>query len=129
MPFTWTGTSQAWKRPDHWYIQASHLPQQQGHCHLFPGHSRPYILNKVSQFCQDSLDYIHPIYNSQVAWITDINYQTKLIDRDEVSLIFCQGWPWTMMLTIFASWVAGNADMSHHTRPYAQYMLYVSFKI
>jgi hypothetical protein len=52
---------------------------------------------------------------SCVAGITVAHHHAWLEMR--VSLTFGLGWPWTMILLISASWVAGIIDKYHHARP------------
>jgi hypothetical protein len=40
----------------------------------------------------------------------------KFIGWDVVLRTFCLSWPWTLILLISASWVAGITGMSHHTQ-------------
>jgi hypothetical protein len=40
---------------------------------------------------------------------------------DGISLTFCLGWHWTMILLIAASWVAGITGVSHYTLSFLWY--------
>jgi hypothetical protein len=46
--------------------------------------------------------------------MTSVHHHTQLLVEMGVSLTFCTGWPWTLILLISASWVAGITGMSHH---------------
>jgi hypothetical protein len=57
----------------------------------------------------------HPlIYASHVIAIECTYYHTQyFIGWDEVSLMFCLGWPWTTLLLVSASWAAGITVISY----------------
>jgi hypothetical protein len=50
-----------------------------------------------------------------VARLIDAHHNFQLINWDEVSVTFCQGWPWTKTLQMSPSWVAGVTGMNYCT--------------
>jgi hypothetical protein len=72
------------------------------------------FLHRVSHFLpRASLQHLHT-YTSCIPHITDVNHHAWVIYWDGVSLTFCVGWPWTLIILISASWVVGITGVSHH---------------
>jgi hypothetical protein len=52
----------------------------------------------------------------RIARTRDVNHNAQLIGCDGISLTFCSGWPWTRVLPIITSPVAGKTGMSHDSQ-------------
>lgn len=74
-----------------------------------------------------ALDWKLPTYASSRAGVTDVHHLTQLICCDGVLLTFCSGRPWSMILSIVTSLVAGITGVRHCTQPSSRVLLMGSF--
>jgi hypothetical protein len=69
-------------------------------------------------FCLDLVSDFDPtVYASQGDGATAVHHHVCLVCWDGLSLHFCPGWPWSMILLISNAWVAGITGMHHGTWP------------
>jgi hypothetical protein len=76
-----------------------------------------YFWDRISCFCSADLDHGPPLYASCVAGMAGAHHCNWLLVEMGVSLTFCRGWHWTLILPVSFHWVTGIIGVSHLVWP------------